>query len=107
MTFPLTPGFKDSGTGMAAAAAFAPKLGRRQSEVLEALEAGPQTAEQIAQRTGRHWYLVRPRLSELKTLGLATPTGATGVGALGGRVNVWRLTTANERAAHEAKEGGE
>ena len=47
--------------------------------------------------------MVSPRLSELQALGLVIKTGERGRGALGGAVNRWRLTTAEERALHAAR----
>ena len=106
-TYPHTPGFKDNGTGKEAALAYAPKVGRRRAQVLAGLESGPATAEQIAKRIDLHWYLTRPRLSELKALGLVVETGERGAGALGGRVNVWRVTTAEERGLFNARKAVE
>lgn len=74
----------------------------RQNQVLRGLEPGPGTAEEIGVRIGLHWYLIRPRLSELKELGLVTKTGERGRGALGGSVIRWRLTTPDERAVFAA-----
>lgn len=106
-TYPHTPGFKDNGTGKEAALAYAPKAGGRRAQVLAGLRRGPATAEQIAKRIDLHWYLTRPRLSELKALGMVIETGGRGAGALGGRVNVWRLTTDEERAIFNARKAVE
>jgi predicted ArsR family transcriptional regulator len=101
--YPMTPGFKDEGAGRDAALAYAPQVKGRRSQVLAGLQAGPATAEEIGERVGLHWYLTRPRLSELKALGLVIETGERGRGALGGAVNRWRLTTPEERAIHAAR----
>jgi hypothetical protein len=107
MTFPTTPGFKGCiETGREAADAFAPKLGRRQAEVIAALANGPGTAEEIAARTGRHWYVVRPRVSELKALGLCADTGERVPSAFGGKTHRVRLTTPEERAAFAGQKAG-
>lgn len=104
MTYPDTPGFKgDIETGREAAAAFAHKLSSRQAEVLAALADGPATAEQLGAKLDRHWYLIRPRISELKTKGLVVPTGRRPKSALGGKTHEVRLTTAAERTGHEAE----
>lgn len=103
VTYPETPGWKGSGpTGREAANAYAPQVRGRRAQVLAGLDVGPATAEQIGERVGLHWYLTRPRLSELKALGLVVETGQTGRGALGGKVAVWRLTTPEERRAFAA-----
>ncbi|HXQ47527.1 MAG TPA: hypothetical protein VN806_12975 [Caulobacteraceae bacterium] len=99
MRYPEAPGYKgDSGVSREAAEHYAPQVVGRRAQVLEGLKAGPATAEQLGERVGLHWYLTRPRLSELKALGLVVETGARGRGALGGSVSTWRLTTAEERA---------
>ena len=103
MKYPQTPGHKgDNGVSREAAEHYAPQVSGRRAQVLDGLKAGPATAEQIGERIGLHWYLTRPRLSELKALGLVIETGGRGTGALGGKVSVWRLTTPTERAAFEA-----
>lgn len=106
MTYPLTtPGYKGKiETGREGAYGFARKLARRQAEVLADLAAnGPSTAEQIARRIDRHWYVVRPRISELKNLGLVIDTGGRVETGMGGKTHQVRLTTAEERAAWAAK----
>ena len=98
-------GFKGApgGTGELGALQTAPRLQSRRTAVLAAIEAKPGTAEQIGERIDLHWYLTRPRLSELKALGLVIETGERGEGALGGKVNVWRATSAQERALFNAR----
>lgn len=101
MTYPdTTPGFKGSiETGREGAFGFARKLPARQAEVMADLaEHGPSTAEQIAARTGRHWFHTRPRISELKNLGLVVDTGGRVETGMGGKTHQVRLTTAKERA---------
>lgn len=102
--YPETPGFKDKGAGRDAAQAYAPQAAGRRADVLAGLArlGGRGTAEQIGEEIGLHWYLVRPRLSELAALGQVIKTGERGLGALGGRVNVWRVTTPAERDAFAA-----
>lgn len=104
MTYPATPGFKDAGTGRHAAIKYAPQVKGRRAQVLAGLtDLGVASAEQVGAHIGLHWYLTRPRLSELLALGLVAKTGRRGQGALGGGVNLWRLTTDLERAAFEAE----
>lgn len=104
MSFPESPGWKgQSETGREAALAYAEKAkGRRRQVIKGLIDYGPATAEQIAEKIGLHWYLTRPRLAELRAMGLAADSGGRGKGALGGKVIVWRLTTPDERAAVEA-----
>jgi predicted ArsR family transcriptional regulator len=106
-SYPHRAGFKDDGTGKEAAEAYGDKAVTNRSAVLIAVERKPGTAEQIGERIGLHWYLTRPRLSELKAMGLIVKTGERGKGALGGAVNVWRATTAEERALFNARKAAE
>jgi len=102
MTYPEhAAGFKGdpNGPGAGAAAAYRPQLSRRRAQVLRGLEQGPGTAEQIGKRVFLDWFLTRPRLSELKALGLAIETGERGRSAFGGSCSVWRQTTPAEREA--------
>jgi len=107
--YPLTPGFKGNAeTGRDGARMFASKCGSRQAEALEALrELGEASAEQIAEHTSRHWYLVRPRLSELKAQGKVQDTGRRAATGMGGQTTVWRLSTPEELALHHAREAVE
>lgn len=103
--YPNHPGHKgDSGTGRDAAMKYAPQAPTRRAQVLHGLAAGPATAEEIGERIDLHWYLTRPRLSELKALGYVVETGERGRGALGGSVNRWRLTTGPERFDFNARQ---
>lgn len=104
-SYPYSPGSKgESDTGWIAADKYAPKALTKRAKVREQLAHGAQTAEQIAEALGDHWYLVRPRLSELKAQGVVVETGDHGRGALGGKVNVWRLATEAEQREFTARE---
>ena len=101
--YPNAPGHKgDLDTGRLAAKAFAPKAKPIRVRALDVIERGPSTAERIADEIGAHWMIVRARCSELRAMGLIDDSGRRGDGALGGRVVVWRATTALERAAFDA-----
>ena len=108
--YPEVPGFKgSSGTGQEAADYYAAQAQGRKGQVLAGLEAlgGTATCEEISVEIGLHWYLCRPRISECKALGLVIETGERGAGALGGRVNQWRLTTPDERSLFFARAAAE
>lgn len=107
--YPDSPGFKGdpAGPGADGARYYGRQVKGRRLQVLRGLEAGPGTAEQIAERVDLHWYLTRPRLSELKALGLVIETGERGRGALGGSVSHWRLTTTRERSDFAARKAGQ
>ena len=109
MTFPHTPGFKGAiNTGREAAAALSPRLGGRQQEALDALAAhGPATADEIAERIGRHWYCVRPRFSELRELGQIVDTGRRKPTPFGGKTWEARVATPEELALYVARKAAE
>lgn len=105
MTYPNSAGFKRMDTSRDGATHATATLGSRQTEVIADLQAhGPSTAEQVAARTGRHWLHVRPRISELKALGRVVDTGERVATGMGGKTHVVRLATAEELAAHHARE---
>lgn len=99
------PGFKGdpAGPGADAARYYAGQMPRRQREVLVGLGTGPKNAEQISSEIGLHWYLVRPRLSELERKGLIVKTGARGTSALGGRSTMYRPATPEEVSLAHAR----
>jgi predicted ArsR family transcriptional regulator len=107
--YPDEAGFKGSASGPGAdnARYYSAQVTGRRRQVLGGLDVGPGTAEEIAVRVGLHWYLTRPRLSELKALGLVIETGERGTGALGGSVSRWRLTSSEERAQFAARKAAE
>ena len=103
------PGFKGpaDGPGADAARRYAAQLGKRQKQVLDGLGVGPKNAEQISAEIGLHWYLVRPRLSELERRGLVIKTGDRGRSALGGQSTLYRPTTEEERSLFAARKAAE
>lgn len=107
LAYPHAAGHKGTiETGKLAADAFRSKLAPRRAEVIEHLrQNGPATAEDIAEATGRHWYVVRPRISELKALGLVIDTGLRRETPLGGFTAVVRLSTVAEHATFMAGRG--
>jgi|GEM_PF-915439 len=100
-----SPGFKGdpNGPGADAARYYAAQLGRRQRQVLDGLGEGPKNAEQISAEIGLHWYLVRPRLTELERKGLVRKTGARGRSALGGQSTLYRRSSTEELSDFLAK----
>lgn len=95
-------------TGRDGAASVTPKLAKRHAEVLADLALhGPSTAEEIGARTERHWYVTRPRISELKAQGLLVETGERRPTEMGGKTHVVRLATAEELALHRARQAAE
>lgn len=116
--YPLRAGHKGdpNGPGAEGAEAVTPSLGRRQQEALEALGRLPGqrgTAEDVAALIGRHWFHVRPRLSECKALGRVVIEPDRGVTGFGKPCTIYRVATADElslfaaRKAAEAEKTGE
>ena len=107
--YPNTPGWKGTmDTGIDGSEYFAPLLPARHQEVLTDIGAhGPSTGDEVAARTGRHFYVTRPRLSELKAKGLLVDTGERRATELGGKTWVARLATADEVALHNARKAAE
>lgn len=91
--YPYSPGFKEYSTSRDAAAKIAPTLSHRQREVLEALSRwGSMTPDEVADHLSRTVLAVRPRLSELKQLGLIEKTGERRANQSGLMAAVYRLT---------------
>lgn len=76
--FPITPGFKDQGAGRDAAreVGHSDKRAITLNRIMYSLRRqGPATADEIAARLDLDRLYVRPRVSELKTLGRIVDTG--------------------------------
>ena len=102
--YPYRPGTKgNTDTGQAGADYLAPKLGARQAEVLSAIrEHGPIHADGIAALLERHINPVRPRVSELRCMGLIVDTGEREETEFGGKQAVFRMAMPDEQAAAAA-----
>ncbi len=95
--YPNAPGYKDDGAGREASTAFAPKVGKRRQEALDGLGDVPITADELAARISRPTVHVRPRLTELAALGLATKCEGRGLSEYGAPASLWRRATSAER----------
>lgn len=62
-------------------------------------DRGPLTADEIAGRLGRHLLTIRPRLTELRELGLVERTADTRPSALGNGQHVLTLTDEGRQCA--------
>jgi predicted ArsR family transcriptional regulator len=109
MSYPNTAGFKGRvETGRAGAEHANATLGRRRAEALEALKAlGEASADQVAEKIGRHWFHVRPRFSEMKALGYVQDTGRRVATGLGGNTVVYRPSTVEELAVALARKAAD
>jgi predicted ArsR family transcriptional regulator len=89
----LYPGSKAGcGPSQEAADAISPIAKCLRSLVLQAIVAGPGTADEIAARLGLSLLSVRPRCAELKRLGLIQATGERRRNQSGAAATVWRGT---------------
>lgn len=76
LDYPQRAGFKSFGTSKDAAQAVTPKIKVAHQLILDALHRhGPMTPDEIAQKIDRSILFTRPRLSEMRKLGLLHPTG--------------------------------
>lgn len=91
-TYPDAPGHRNVDTSIAAADAFAPKLGRLQRMAETAIrDAGLHglTADELAKRLDLDRWSIQPRTSELKRKGLIRDSGLRRPNATGKRAIVW------------------
>lgn len=75
-SYPFTPGFRDTDTSMKAAVSMVP----RQRALCQACvhylrENGPATPDEVAKGLGESVLSIRPRITELKRLGMIGDTG--------------------------------
>ena len=75
------------------------RLATREAEVLAVLETAPTglTGGELAERLGRHPYVVRPRITGLVDKGLVIDTGQSRLNRTGKRETVWRRWRGQEQ----------
>ncbi len=92
--YPLFPGYKATDTSQEAAGYMSLKQRPLQKKVLRMLDAwGASTADELADRCMASILAVRPRLSELRRLGLVRDSGNRRKNVSGRRAIVWELPT--------------
>jgi hypothetical protein len=91
--YPQTPGYKAHGASHEAARQIACSISRLRAEVLAELDRWPggRTADEIANSLRRSPLSVRPRLSELKTMGKIVASGERRRGESGMSMSVWKV----------------
>lgn len=90
--YPDAPGFRNTDTSREAAESVAPKLGRLQRLVLEAIKsrgAFGLTADECAEVLGVDRYSAQPRTSELRHKGQIIDSGKRRRNATGKSAIVW------------------
>lgn len=91
MGYPQEPGWKatDTETSQKAAESVANEAVFLRVDCMNALRGQTLTADEVAQKIGRHVLSVRPRMSELRARGLIVPTGKRRRNASGKTAVVW------------------
>jgi hypothetical protein len=94
--YPDGPGFKAAGASQEAAQEFGGKVTRLRAEVLAELERWPdgKTADENAILLQRSPLSIRPRMSELRTMGKVLSTGNRRRNESGMSATVWKVAAA-------------
>ena len=92
MPYPETPGSKTGGTSAESARKVAGVAEILRTKCLAALKVQPMTADELAARMDESPFSIRPRVSELKRMGLIADTGHRRVNLSGHRAAVWKST---------------
>lgn len=91
MSYPHTPGHQNTDTSRDAAAQVT-KLSERHESILEMLKTfGPMTSDEVAETIKDSILAIRPRLTELKRLGLVHDTGTRRKNSSGRSAIVYRV----------------
>jgi hypothetical protein len=90
--YPHRPGAKEATTSADAAAAMASRAPTLRDRALAALQRAPagMTADEVADALGEGILSIRPRISELKRLGLIEATKERRANSSGLDARVWR-----------------
>ena len=91
-TYPLSPGDKGgTDTGKAAAEAMSPHMGPLHTAVMGYLAVpGPHTQDEVAKGLEASILAIRPRVSELRRLGMIQDTGDRRPNRSGHKAIVWQ-----------------
>lgn len=89
--YPAIPGAKGvAETSYDAAAAMEPAAKTLRMAALIALARDAMTADEVATKLGESILTIRPRMSELRTLGMIVDTGDRRLNSSGKRAVVWK-----------------
>lgn len=89
--YPHRPGAQDTDTSKQAAGAIAPDAATLRGQALAFLREVPMTADECASRARVSILAMRPRLTELSTLGLIEDSGERRANSSGRKAIVWRI----------------
>lgn len=93
MTYPGTPGSKIGGTSEEAAISMSDRAVSLRQQVVELLTKANLTTDEAAEILGCTVLAIRPRFSELRTMGIIESTGERRPNKSGKSANVWYLIT--------------
>lgn len=89
MRYPESPGHKVGGTSEEAAVSMSERSITLRSRALRLLKKKSLTADQVARRLGESVLAIRPRISELHTMGLIIDSGRRRKNKSGRNAIVW------------------
>lgn len=92
MSYPSTPGSKTTGPSADSARKVAGVADILRLKVMALLKREHLTADEVAEQLGETVLSIRPRVSELKRMGMVIATGARRFNASGHSATVWRAT---------------
>lgn len=75
LLYPEAPGYQDTDTSKAAAEWMRPEVGALHRACLEIVAVLPSTPDEVAIIIGRDKLAIRPRMTELRALGLIEDSG--------------------------------
>lgn len=89
--YPESPGYQDTDTSFEAAESIRPDVHGLRALCLNALTKREMTPDEVARFVGRDRLAIRPRMTELKEMGLIEDSGARRVNQSGRRAIVYRI----------------
>lgn len=89
--YPDVPGFKEGTTSKDAADAIKSRVGRLRDRALEIIRKSPSTADEVAFAMGETVLAIRPRITELRSMGKIEKAGLRRENASGCKAHVWRV----------------
>lgn len=91
MSYPASPGWKEAGTSREAAQAIQGRAGTLRRAAYAYIQDNPnRTADEIARGLNETPLAIRPRISELRGMGMIKPVGR-GRNSSGKAAHTWRV----------------
>ena len=92
-SYPHSPGSANVDTSILAAEKIKSTAANYRAKILEVLEYGDYSADQVADQLGVHWQSIRPRFTELKSTGQIIQLDQKVPSSMGGDQYVFRKAT--------------